>query len=109
MTFNAALLTHETRRKSTMQVALPKLSFKTEHANTSLAGVSVHEDGGRSLLYQADAKDVVSERVAAIAALFDGPDHRSRGGGLETICGFMAGPRHVVLPAAPLACGDATR
>ncbi|MEQ1912955.1 MAG: hypothetical protein ABMA15_29335, partial [Vicinamibacterales bacterium] len=61
VTFNAALLTHETRRKSTMQVALPKLSFKTEHANTSLAGVSVHEEGGRLLLYQADAKDVVSD------------------------------------------------
>ncbi len=61
VTFHAAMLTHEIKRRSTLQVTLPKLSFRTEHANTSLAGVSVIEDGGRLLLYQVDASDVVTD------------------------------------------------
>jgi hypothetical protein len=61
VTFHTALLTHELKRKSTLQVTLPKMSFRIEHANSSLAGVSVHEDGGRLLLYQVDASDVVTD------------------------------------------------
>ncbi len=61
VTFHAAMLTHEVKRKSTLQVTLPKMSFRTEHANTSLAGVSVQEDGGRILLYQLDATDIVTD------------------------------------------------
>ena len=61
VTFHTAMLTHEVKRKSTLQVTLPKMSFRIEHANTSLAGVSVQEDGGRILLYQLDASDVVTD------------------------------------------------
>jgi hypothetical protein len=61
VTFHAAMLTHEVKRKSTLQVTLPTSSFRTEHANTSLASVSVEEDSGRILLYQVDASDVVTD------------------------------------------------
>ena len=61
VTFHTAMLTHEVKRKSTLQVTLPKMSFRIEHANTSLAGVSVQEDGGRILLYQLDASDIVTD------------------------------------------------
>ena len=61
LTFNAALLTHEARRKSTLQVTLPKVGFKTTQANTVLASVTVQEEGGRLLLYQMDATDTVTD------------------------------------------------
>lgn len=56
---NAAVLTHEITRKSTLEVTLPKLNFRTESFNRSIAKVTAEDDGGRILLYQADATDVV--------------------------------------------------
>ena len=61
LTFHAATLTHEARRKSTLQVSLPKVGFATSRANTVLASVTVQEEGGRLLLYEVDAKDTVSD------------------------------------------------
>jgi hypothetical protein len=56
---NAAVLTHEITRKSTLEVTLPKLNLRTESFNQSMAKVTAEDDGGRILLYQADATDIV--------------------------------------------------
>ncbi len=59
VTLNAAVLTHEITRKSTLEVTLPKLNFRSESFNQSMAKVTAEDDGGRVLLYQADATDIV--------------------------------------------------
>ena len=59
---NSAVLTHEIAKKSTLEISLPHFNFQTESANRSLARVSVEEDGGRLLLYDADAVDEVKVR-----------------------------------------------
>ncbi|MDH4066519.1 MAG: hypothetical protein OEW19_19115, partial [Acidobacteriota bacterium] len=58
--FHAAVMSHELKRSGTLSVSLPTLAFRAEHANTSLASVSVEEDAGRLLLYHVDASDVVT-------------------------------------------------
>jgi len=62
VTLNSAVLTHEITRKSTLEVSLPHFNFQTESPNRSLARVSAEEDGGRVLLYDADAIDEVRVR-----------------------------------------------
>lgn len=95
LTFHAAMLTHEARRKSTLQVSLPKVGFKGSHANTVLARVTVQEEGGRLLLYEVDAKDVVSDTrrryrstlslgLTSAVALAGGNDLRVHGRGRAT-------------------------
>jgi hypothetical protein len=61
VTFHAALLTHEARRSSTLPVTLPRTRFTVEHVSQTLASVSVVEDGGRVLLYDATASDIVTD------------------------------------------------
>jgi hypothetical protein len=90
VTFHSALLTHEARRSSTLPVTLPRTSFRIEHANQSLAGVSVVEDGGRVLLYHMTASDVVTDTrrryrsslsigLSSAVAIGGGPDLRVHG------------------------------
>lgn len=59
---NAAVLTHELTRKTTIDVALPRFNFQSESFNTAMARVTAEDDGGRVLLYEATGQDIVAVR-----------------------------------------------
>jgi hypothetical protein len=59
---NAAVLTHEFTRKTSIDVALPRFSLHREHFTTAMARVSVVDEGSRVLLYEATGQDVVAVR-----------------------------------------------
>lgn len=59
---NAAVLSHELTRKSTLELSLPRFNFQTQSVTTALANVHPEEDGGRILLYDATGTNTVSVR-----------------------------------------------
>jgi hypothetical protein len=60
---NLATLTHEVKRNTHIEINLPFKSVVMDHINTALAEVSaVDTADGRLLMYDLDAKDVVSRR-----------------------------------------------
>lgn len=85
---NAAVLTHELTRKSSLEITLPRFNFHKQSVTTALANVHAEEDGGRILLYDATGSTTVRVRnqfessltvtiAAAISRLgFSSPDLR---------------------------------
>src|SRR2546422_3825419 len=59
---NAAVLSHELTRKSTLEISLPHFNFQTQSVTTALANVRPEDDGGRILLYDASGTNTVSVR-----------------------------------------------
>lgn len=60
---NQATLTHEVKRSTHIEINLPSYSHVVDHINDALAQVSaVDTDEGRLLMYDLDAKDIVSRR-----------------------------------------------
>jgi hypothetical protein len=59
---NAAVLSHELQRKSTLEISLPHFNFQTQNVVTALASVHPQDDAGRILLFDASGTDVVSVR-----------------------------------------------
>ncbi|MCZ2150149.1 MAG: hypothetical protein LC126_20520 [Bryobacterales bacterium] len=93
---NAAVLTHELTRKSTLEISLPRFNFQTQSVTTALANVHPEDDGGRILLYDATGSATVTVRnkftsgltvtiAAAISRLgFSSPDLRIHPGSGNT-------------------------
>ncbi|MCC6394859.1 MAG: hypothetical protein IT167_29975, partial [Bryobacterales bacterium] len=93
---NAAVLTHELSRKSTLEISLPRFNFQTQSVTTALAGVHPEDDGGRILLYDATGSTTVTVRnkfsssltvtiAAAVSRLgFSSPDLRIHPGNGNT-------------------------
>ncbi len=59
---NAAVLSHEITRKTTIDVTLPHFDFQDQSFNDSMATVAVEDDGPRVLLYNGLGQDVVAVR-----------------------------------------------
>jgi hypothetical protein len=59
---NAAVLTHEITRKSTIDLTLPHFNFQSQSFNQAMANVRAEDDGGRVLLYETTGEDVVAVR-----------------------------------------------
>jgi hypothetical protein len=57
VTLHKGVLTHSISRRSSVEVAFPFYSSRTEKLNTSLAKVTATDDSGRVLLYELDATD----------------------------------------------------
>src|SRR5262249_16117017 len=57
---NAAVLSHELTRKSTLDISLPHFNFQTQSVTTALARVTPEDDSGRILLYDATGNNIVS-------------------------------------------------
>ncbi len=57
---NAAVLSHELTRKSTLDISLPHFNFQSQSVTTALANVHPQDDGGRLLLYDATGSSTVS-------------------------------------------------
>ncbi|MFN0110171.1 MAG: hypothetical protein ACKVZH_15050 [Blastocatellia bacterium] len=66
---NVATISHGIKRQSHVELTLPYFNTATDHINTSMAQVSAHDDGGRILVYELDAKDQVVERNKRISQL----------------------------------------
>jgi len=60
--FNAAVLSHELRRKSTLEISLPRFNFQTQSVTTALANAHPEDDGGRILVYDATGSNTISVR-----------------------------------------------
>jgi hypothetical protein len=85
---NAAVLTHELTRKTTLELSLPHFDFQSQSVTTALAKVTAEDDQGRLLLYDATGSNTVAVRnkfrssaSVAIAAVVSrtgtvGPDLR---------------------------------
>ncbi len=59
---NAAVLSHELTRKSSLEVSLPHFNFQTQSVTHALANVKAEDDQGRILLYDATGSNIVSVR-----------------------------------------------
>jgi len=57
---NQAKLTHEIKRKGTVDIHMPFFDFSSTSLNDSIATLTAEDQGGRLLLYQVDAKDRVT-------------------------------------------------
>ena len=67
---NVATLTHQIERHSHVEINLPWFKTATDHINTSLAKVdAVDNDGGRLLVYELSAKDIVEEKNKRLSSL----------------------------------------
>jgi hypothetical protein len=55
-----AVLSHELRRKSTLEISLPHFNFQTQSVTTALANVHPQDDGGRILLFDATGTSTVT-------------------------------------------------
>jgi hypothetical protein len=83
---HAAVLTHEVTRKTTIDVALPQLDFRSQSVNQAFAKVSAEPSGSGILLYDATGADVVSVRnkyrsslavaISAVAGSIDASKRR---------------------------------
>jgi hypothetical protein len=61
VSLNQAVLTHEIKRNSHLEVNLPYYNSTIDHINQSLAKLNVtDEDEGRLLIYELDADDIVT-------------------------------------------------
>jgi hypothetical protein len=61
VSLNQAVLTHEIKRNSHLEVSLPYYNSTIDHINQSLAKLTVmDEDEGRLLVYELDADDIVT-------------------------------------------------
>lgn len=61
VSLNQAVLTHELKRNSHLEVSLPYYNSTIDHINQSLAKLTVtDEDEGRLLVYELDADDIVT-------------------------------------------------
>jgi hypothetical protein len=59
---NAAVLSHELTRKTSLDVSLPHFSFQSQTVTTALANVTAEDDQGRILLYDANGSNTVTVR-----------------------------------------------
>jgi hypothetical protein len=59
---NAAVLTHELTRKTTLELSLPHFDFQSQSVTTALAKVTAEDDQGRLLLYDATGSSMVVVR-----------------------------------------------
>jgi hypothetical protein len=59
---NAAVLSHEMTRKTTLELSLPHLNFQSQSVTTAFAKVRPEDEGGRILLYDATGSNTVSVR-----------------------------------------------
>ncbi|HKB64680.1 MAG TPA: hypothetical protein VKC61_02415 [Pyrinomonadaceae bacterium] len=67
---NVARLTHQIQRHSHVEINLPWFKSSTDHINESLAQVdAVDNDGGRLLIYELAAKDIVEEKNKRLSRL----------------------------------------
>ncbi|MEW6210754.1 MAG: hypothetical protein AB1631_20485 [Acidobacteriota bacterium] len=63
VSLNQAVLTHEIKRSSHLEVSLPFYNSTIDHINQSLAKLNVvDEEEGRLLIYELDADDIVTVR-----------------------------------------------
>ena len=60
VTLNQAKLTHEIKRKGTVDLHMPLFDFTSTHVNDAIVSLTAEEQAGRLLLYQIDAKDSVT-------------------------------------------------
>lgn len=75
VTLNQAKLTHEIKRKGTVDLHMPFFDFSSTHVNDAMVSLTAEEQGGHLLLYQIDAKDIVtvanraSSQLSVLASL----------------------------------------
>jgi DNA-binding ferritin-like protein (Dps family) len=60
VSLNAATLSHGISRQSAVEISLPFYDRKVRNINQSLTKVAATDDGGRVLIYELDAADVVA-------------------------------------------------
>ncbi|MBZ5618207.1 MAG: hypothetical protein LAQ69_05630 [Acidobacteriia bacterium] len=59
---NAAVISHELTRKTTLDLSLPHFDFRSQSVTDALANVTAEDDQGRLLLYDARGSNTVSVR-----------------------------------------------
>ena len=62
VTLNQAVLSHDIKRTSDVQVHMPFFDVDVQHVNDSLATLTVEHDSGRVLAYQVGATDTVTSK-----------------------------------------------